>query len=513
MKIDPEPPLPAKPQAQAKGEHARDNIILFAALVACLMSLLFNWFGSGFAINHLLEEEAKGKAVSWGVFLQNDLVNLDQLLITGEPSFVDQHNINAAIDAGNIIRYKFFDASGMIVYASSASDIGNILTNDYFQSIVMKGETFAKIDVTDTFEENQKYVSEAYIPIMENGVFQGAIEVYSDVTKRAEEMFKFRIWAFVVLCGFTLLLGVLLAIVIVRRKLAQEIVEQSLVAEEALKAVNEALEERVSQRTEELELEIRSHLETEAELVASMMKAERANTAKSAFLSSVSHELRTPMNAIMGFAQVLQLSARGKLDKRETENIRQIIENGDKLVSLIDQVLDLSKLETGHTQAEASQFTIEELLSECAEELQADADRNGINMTIDAGICVGKMATVDRNCLKQALLNLISNAIKYNKQGGSVLISCECASDDALKIAVKDTGPGIPAEHYDNVFQSFERLGREGKTIAGAGIGLTISKSLIELINGQIGFESTVGTGSTFWIELPAPADEFITTD
>lgn len=502
--------LNRKPEPHVRGEHARDNMIIIAALIAGLMSLLFNWFGTGYAINHLLEDEAKAKAVSWGVFLQNDLVNLDQLLIGGEPSFIDANTIDTAVGAGNIIRYKFFDQTGKIVHASRTSDIGSVTRNHYFQNIVMKGETFAKIDVDDMFEENQTYVSEAYIPIMENGVFQGAIEVYSDVTMRANEMLKFRIWAFVVLCGFTLLLGGLLAVVVVRRKLAQEIAEQSLVAEQALKDVNEELEERVSHRTHELRLEIQSHLETETELVDAMIKAERANAAKSAFLSSVSHELRTPMNAIMGFAQVLQLSARGKLDKREMENVAQIIENGDTLVGLIDQILDLSKLETEHTDTQTSEFRIDELLTECVNEFQADADRNDIAMTAVVGSCIGTSAAVDRNCLKQALLNLISNAIKYNTANGSVEVTCESSSGGAYKIAVKDTGVGIPDEHHDSVFQSFERLGQEGKTITGAGVGLSISKSLVELINGNIGFESAAGKGSTFWIELPRPDLELL---
>lgn len=504
MEITPEPSFTLDLKARAKGENARDNIIIIGALIAGVMSLLFNWFGTGYAINHLLEEEAKAKAVRWGVFLQNDLVNLDQLLIGAGPSFVDADKINTAISAGIIIRHKFFDASGKIVHASRLDDIGKTTSSNYFQNIVMKGETFAKIELDDTFEENQTYVSEAYIPIMENGAFKGAIEVYSDVTMRAREMFKFRIWAFVVLCGFTLLLGGLLAVVVIRRKVAQEIAEQSFVAEQALIDVKGALEERVSDRTYELKLEIESHLETEAELVDAMMKAERANAAKSAFLSSVSHELRTPMNAIMGFAQVLQLSAKGKLDARETENVAQIIDNGDKLVGLIDQILDLSKLETKHTDTHTTQFRIDELLMESVKEFQADADRNDIKIMTDVGTCIGKSVTVDRNCLKQTLFNLVSNAIKYNTQGGSVQIICECGSNDGFKIIVKDTGIGIPVEHHDNVFQSFERLGQEGKTITGAGVGLSISKSLVELINGKIGFESAAGKGSTFWIEVSA---------
>lgn len=494
---------------QKTKSYGRDNFILIVALLACLVSLLFNWVGTGYAIKHILEDEAKDRAVRWGLFVKQDLTDLDQIFSIGTLSFVDQHAIQSAVHAGNITRYKIFNADGLIVYASRPEDVGQIATKSYFYEIVKKGQIFVKIDEKD-FDEDNKFVSEAYIPVMEDGLFRGAIEVYSDVTERANEMFKFRIWAFVVLCGFTLLLAGLFAIIVIRRKITQEIAEQSQVSEQALKAVNEALEERVSQRTRELELEIEAHLETETELVDAMMKAERANAAKSAFLSSVSHELRTPMNAIMGFTQVLQLSTRAKLDERESENLQHIISNGDQLVGLIDQILALSKLETGATVAEASQFKIDALINECVEEYRAEADRNNITITAGISACSDKTADVDRNCLKQVLLSLISNAIKYNKPGGLLDISCECNAQATFKITVMDTGSGIPNDQYDVIFQSFERLGREGHNINGAGIGLSIAKSLIELINGQIGFESVVGTGSTFWIELPMPERELI---
>lgn len=483
--------------------RARDNVIIVAALIAGMASLLFNWFGTGLAITHILEDEAKDRAVRWGEFLKQDLNDLEWIFESGSPSFVDQHAIDGAVEAGNIFRYKFFNANGLIMYASRTEDIGKTNSKPYFANIVQKGQTFATVENDESFGADNSFISEAYIPIMNGGDFRGAIEVYTNVTDRALELQKLRIWAFVVLCGFTALLGGMLAIVVVRNKMTQEIAEESQIAEQALHAVNEALEERVSQRTQELEFEIQSHLETEKELVDAKMKAERANAAKSAFLSSVSHELRTPMNAIMGFAQVLQLSARSKLDERETENVRQIIENGDLLVELIDQVLDLSKLQSGEAEAASTNVSIDELLDECAAEYKDTADRKQVTIITDAGICVGKSAALDRNLLKQALLNLISNAVKFNKNGGTVHIACECTSDPVLKINVTDTGEGIAKKHHDTVFQSFQRMGRESQAIEGTGVGLSIAKGLIELMSGHITFESMEGEGSTFTIEIP----------
>ena len=286
----------------------------------------------------------------------------------------------------------------------------------------------------------------------------------------------------------------------------QTLRQEKLAAELALKAVNEELEERVSQRTQDLEQEIQSHLVTEAQLIDSMEKAKRANAAKSAFLSSVSHELRTPLNAIMGFAQVLQISARGKLDARQLENIQQIVENGDKLTDLIEQILDLSKLEKNTSNIDIAHVAIDDIIHECIDHYIKDAENHGLSLSAIVDSCQGIMVAADRSYLKQALLNLMSNAIKYNRDGGAVTVSCDIVPSEHLKISVVDTGFGIPSAQHKNVFQPFQRLGREGTTIEGAGVGLSISKNLVELMGGRIGFNSEHNVGSTFWIDIPVAA-------
>lgn len=488
-----------------KQPAVRDRFILVAALVAGLASLLFTWFGTGFAIDKILEDESTSKALRWGQLLEAELGDLDLLLAKGHPTDADAEIIERVIKVGGIFRFKFINAHAVVVYASRESDMGTTILHSYFYDYVKKGIPYTKIEKDEDFGDDKKLVTEAYIPVLKDDIFRGAIEVYRDVTTRANELGRYRIVAFIVSFGFTLLLGGILAIIYVRSKISHEVAEQSVIAEQATKAVNEALEKRVAQRTEELEHEIRSHLKTEAELIEAITKAERANSAKAVFLSSISHELRTPMNAIMGFAQVLKRSAEKKLTARETENVQHIINNGNQLVHLVDQLLSLSKLQSGERVTKPTEFMINDLIEECIEDTDAEARVEGVTLSSNIAICTAKTTTVDRECLKQALLNLLSNAIKYNKKGGIVDVSCDCKADGRIRISVLDTGNGIPKNQRDKVFQSFDKLGREGHAIEGVGIGLSITKSLVDLIKGEIGFESVVGSGSTFWIELPAP--------
>lgn len=248
-----------------------------------------------------------------------------------------------------------------------------------------------------------------------------------------------------------------------------------------------------------MQKEIAVRKQAEVALIAAKEEAERANLAKSRFLSSMSHELRTPMNAVLGFAQLIQMDA--ALRNEHKESVDAIRRAGSHLLELIDQVLHLAHIESGNIEFVMGPVALGEVVDECLALTLPLSNERGIQM--ESGDFSDIILHTDRLRLKQVLLNLLSNAIKYNRPNGHIKI--RCVSDDGClaHIMVSDTGQGIPQERMDELFQPFSRLGAEVGTIQGSGIGLTISRQLVELMGGAIGVDSTPGTGSTFWFELP----------
>ncbi|HEY9081194.1 MHYT domain-containing protein [Magnetovibrio sp.] len=231
--------------------------------------------------------------------------------------------------------------------------------------------------------------------------------------------------------------------------------------------------------------------------------AEAANHAKSEFLSSMSHELRTPLNAILGFGQLLDYNPKEPLTPAQKDSVKQIMSGGQHLLNLINDVLDLAKIEAGKVQLSIENVSVKTVLNECLSLTQTLADKRGIRQIVGEGFQTNKDIRVDHTRFKQSLLNLMSNAVKYNKENGSVTLDCHETLDGMLHISVTDTGEGIPEEKYEELFKPFNRLDAENTEIEGTGIGLTITKQLIERMDGHIGVVSEVGQGSTFWLELP----------
>lgn len=242
----------------------------------------------------------------------------------------------------------------------------------------------------------------------------------------------------------------------------------------------------------------------EAELVAAREAAERANRAKSDFLSSMSHELRTPMHAIIGFAQILESDP--TLDADQHDNVREILRAGRHLLSLINEVLDLAKIEAGRIDLNLESFDLAPLVQECLQLVAPLAAPRAIQLAADT-TDEALRVYADRNRLRQSLLNLLSNAIKYNRETGAVNVRARATHAGRVRIEVQDTGIGIAPEKQAELFQPFNRLGQEASAIEGTGIGLSITRRLIELMGGEIGVASAVDQGSTFWIELNAGDD------
>jgi len=239
------------------------------------------------------------------------------------------------------------------------------------------------------------------------------------------------------------------------------------------------------------------------ELKQAQAAAERANLAKSEFLSRMSHELRTPLNAIIGFSQLLQLDRAGNLQPMQKEQIEHIHSGGQHLLNLINEVLDLSGIESGRINLSFESVPAAEIVADIHHTVAPLAGKAGITLTerVAPGIAAVR---ADRMRLRQILLNLASNAIKYNRAAGSVELSASLNADGSVRFSVSDTGLGIALERQGEVFQPFQRLGAEHSRVEGTGIGLAIAKRLSEAMRGSIGFASTPGQGTRFWIDLPA---------
>ena len=243
--------------------------------------------------------------------------------------------------------------------------------------------------------------------------------------------------------------------------------------------------------------------ETNLALQGAKQAAEKANLAKSEFLSNMSHELRSPLNAILGFSQLMQ-SGMPAPTQVQRQSIEQILQAGWYLLELINEILDLALIESGKLSLSREPTSLADVLSDCRGMIEPLAMKCGIGLIFPLFDDSSPFVKADRTRLKQVLINLLSNAIKYNRAGGTVEVVCTMSATRLTRISVNDTGSGLTAEKLAQLFQPFNRLGQESGSEEGTGIGLVVSKRLVELMGGEIGVESTVGTGSAFWIDLHA---------
>jgi PAS domain S-box-containing protein len=254
--------------------------------------------------------------------------------------------------------------------------------------------------------------------------------------------------------------------------------------------------------------------ETNVEMESAKSAAEKANLAKSDFLSGMSHELRSPLNAILGFAQLMATASPPPSDAQK-ESITQILQAGWHLLKLINEILDLSVVESGKVSLSLEPVALSEVLSECQAMMEAQAQQRGIVMAFPQ-FDQPSFVWADQTRLKQIVINLLSNAIKYNRPNGMVSVDCTAISPDGIRVSFKDTGAGLTPEKMAQLFQPFNRLGQEAGSVAGTGIGLVVTKQLVELMGGVLGVDSAVGEGSVFWVELrstPAPELKVIARD
>ena len=246
--------------------------------------------------------------------------------------------------------------------------------------------------------------------------------------------------------------------------------------------------------------DISARKQAEQALQEAKLIADKANLAKSEFLSSMSHELRTPLNAILGFAQLIECGAPPPTITQQ-KNVEQILKAGWYLLELINEILDLAVIESGKVVLHIESLSLAEVLNDAEAMLEHQAQQRGINILFPQTADV-YYVKADRVRMKQVIVNLLSNAIKYNKPSGSVNVSYIKKNNQRIRICVQDTGEGLTAENMAQLFQPFNRLGKDSSKQEGTGIGLVVSKRIAELMGGTIGMESTVGKGSVFWVEF-----------
>jgi len=249
--------------------------------------------------------------------------------------------------------------------------------------------------------------------------------------------------------------------------------------------------------------------EKNVELEIARRVADKANLAKSDFLSSMSHELRSPLNAILGFAQLMEIEAPPPSPSQK-ESITQILQAGWHLLTLINEVLDLAKIESGRVPMTEERVSLAEVMLETEGMIEPLAQQRGVKVNFPPPD-IPHFVLADRTRVKQVLINLLSNAVKYNFEHGTVEVQCTDHAPGHIRVSITDTGAGLPPEQLAQLFQPFNRLGQEAGVEEGTGIGLVVAKRLVELMGGTIGVESTVGTGSRFWFDLrsviePQPA-------
>jgi len=285
--------------------------------------------------------------------------------------------------------------------------------------------------------------------------------------------------------------------------------------QQSLRDMNEALvlgsvhqhglTETAENLNKQLRAEITERKRVESKLNEAIAVAEKASLAKSDFLSSMSHELRTPLNAILGFAQLLE-SGSPPPTPSEKRSIEQILKAGWYLLDLINEILDLALIESGKLPLSLEPISLTEVVRECQVMIGPQAQKRGLTLRFPQGE-VPIFVNADRTRVKQVLINLLSNAIKYNKVGGTVDVDYAASTPGRIRVRVKDTGEGLTPNKMTQLFKPFDRLGKETGVEEGTGIGLMVSKQLVELMGGVIGVESTLGKGSVFWIELNVTAE------
>jgi signal transduction histidine kinase len=380
-------------------------------------------------------------------------------------------------------------------------------------TLAQRGDELAlsrpQITMDQTIDDATDGIFDASTIIEESGIPYGQVQIGFDTSRLQATIDEARQHAIIIaavemvlVALFSLILGIYLTRQLTQlTKASEAIAKGDLGHQVAVKGRDEIATtiKAFNHMSAQIQADIEQLNEKHNELISARDMAEEASHSKSLFLSNMSHELRTPLNAIIGFAQVLELD---DLDASQRDSVEEIHKAGLHLLELINQVLDLAKIEAGKMTVSLGPIMLGQLLAQCHQLLVPLMEK--FDVEVESDDWDSEISVIaDQPRLKQVIINLLSNAIKFNRKNGKVRISLTPSDDNYYRIAVSDEGQGIPEHQMTKLFQPFNRLIDEKDTTEGTGIGLVISKHLIDLMNGHIGVESQPGVGSTFWIELP----------
>ena len=446
------------------------KLLLMFFVISCA-ALVAAWVGMRMVIAEAIESEARETATQWAQVFEKELfhhhVDVHRLLSDQKPLPTDAHLVEIANSIESVFRYRILDADGVTRLGTSEADIGTRTSDPHFADVMASGQPYAEIEQNQDFGPERRLVSEAYVPILRNGRAVGAVEVYVDMTDRADAVEGL---------GNTVLIGLA-----------------------SLLAVMGVLKSLCAWRS------LRQRRRTEAALLQAKIEAEMANQAKSEFLASMSHELRTPLNSIIGFSEIIATNGMGPVgNARYVEYAGHIHESGQFLLELVNDILDLSKIAAGKASLREQALNVEALVETCLVMVQQTAENVGI--TLQSHLTPATL-NADQLKVRQILVNLLANAIRFTPSGGTVSVSATVVADGDgdLVLTIADTGVGIAQRDIGKVLEPFGQAHNalDGAT-HGTGLGLPLAKAFAELHDADLRLDSEVGVGTTVTIRFPA---------